>query len=320
MVISFQFRLSDTWDHHTPTRFPHIDDCQRASERLRTSLMTPRKLDLTQKHRSLGCEHARVRRQPHMGMKANNGRLIEGMIANLPIFRQAARAHLGQLAHSARPRELRRGETVCRRGERVDGVYALAYGLVKLTFGREDEEKVLSLIGPGETFGEEAVFLDRPSPVEASALADSMVIMIPSPSLFWLIDRDSRFARAMISSLSLRMQGLVDDVEAGALQTGMQRVAGYLDSLADPGSGQTSVHLPATKTVIAARLGITKETLSRLLHDLAEQKVVTVSKRDVALHDRTRLAAIAHGAETCPTQRGARRAATGEAFDEDQHS
>jgi CRP-like cAMP-binding protein len=252
-------------------------------------------------------------------MRATNGRLIEGMIANLPIFRQAARQHLAQLAHSARPRELRRGETVCRRGERIDGVFALAYGLVKLTFGREDEEKVLSLIGPGETFGEEAVFLDRPSPIEATALADSMVILIPATSLYWLIDRDPRFARAMIASLSVRMQALVADVEAGALQTGMQRVAAYLDSLAEPGFAETSVHLPATKTVIAARLGITKETFSRLLHDLGEQKIVSVSKRDVALLDRTRLAAIAHGAETCPTHRAAQRAAPREAFDEDQH-
>lgn len=253
-------------------------------------------------------------------MRATNGRLIEGMIANLPLFRQAARAHLAQLALTARPREVRRGETVCRRGEHVDGVFALAYGLVKLTFGREDEEKVLRLVGPGETFGEEAVFLDRPSPVEASALADSMVIMIPSAPLFGLIEHDPRFARAMIGSLSQRMQGLVSDVEAGALQSGMQRVAAYLDSLAEPGYAQTSVHLPATKTVIAARLGITKETFSRLLHDLAENRIVSVSKRDVQLLDRTRLAAIAHGAETCPSHRSVHRTAPGGVLDQDQHA
>jgi CRP-like cAMP-binding protein len=242
-------------------------------------------------------------------MRAVNARLIEGMIANLPMFRQTARANLAQLAQTARPRELRRGETVCRRGERIDGVFALAYGLVKLTFGRDDEEKVLRLVGPGETFGEEAVFLDRPSPTEASALADSMVITIPAASVLGLIERDPRFVRALIANLSLRMQGLVADVEAGALQNGMQRVAGYLDSLAEPGLAQASVHLPATKTVIAARLGITKETFSRLLHDLAEQRIVSVSKRDVLLLDRTRLAAIAHGAATCPTHRAAARTA-----------
>ena len=252
-------------------------------------------------------------------MRATNGRLIEGMIANLPIFRQAVRVNLAQLAQTARPRELRRGETVCRRGEHIDGVFALAYGLVKLTFGREDEEKVLRLVGPGETFGEEAVFLDRPSPVEASALADSMIITIPTASLLALIERDPRFARAMIGSLSLRMQGLVADVEAGALQSGMQRVAGYLDSLAEPGCAQTIVHLPATKTIVAARLGITKETFSRLLHELAEQKIVAVCKRDVELLDRTRLAAIAHGAATCPPHRATQRPAPDEALDADQH-
>jgi CRP-like cAMP-binding protein len=231
-----------------------------------------------------------------MSTRTSNGRLIEGMIANLPMFRQAARAHLAQLARHSHTREVRRGEAVCRRGDRLEGLFAVAYGLVKLALSRESgEEKVVRLVGPGETFGEAVVFLERPCPVDAVALADTMVVVVPATALFFLIDHDPRFARAMIASLSQRMHALVADVEAGALRSGSQRIAAFLDSLAEPGLVQPKVRLPATKTVIAARLGMTKETFSRLLRELADGGLVSVAKREVVLLDRERLAAVAAG-------------------------
>ena len=218
------------------------------------------------------------------------------MITNLPIFRQAARAHLDEIVRHARAEPVARGAAICRRGERVEGLFALAYGLLKLTLrGDAGDEKVLRLVGPGETFGEAVVFLDRPCPVDAIALSDSMVVIVPAAPLFALIERDPRFARGMIASLSQRMHALVADVESSALRSGVQRVAAYLDSLAEPGITQAKVRLPATKTVIAARIGVTKETFSRLLRELADQGFVSVSKRDIVLLDRERLAALVRG-------------------------
>ena len=66
-------------------------------------------------------------------------------------------------------------------------------------------------------------------------------------------------------------------------------------SLAAPGDAQTCVHLPATKTVVAAHLGITKETLSRLLRDLSQHGLVAVARRDVTLLDRRGLSQIIRG-------------------------
>jgi CRP-like cAMP-binding protein len=53
--------------------------------------------------------------------------------------------------------------------------------------------------------------------------------------------------------------------------------------------------LPAAKTVVAARLGVAKETLSRLLHQFAEEGLITVQRRSIRLLDRERLAAAARG-------------------------
>jgi len=230
-------------------------------------------------------------------MAATNGNLIEGVIANLPMFRQASRAHLAELARQARTQHARRGTLILHRGEKLHGLMAVAYGMVKLSLrGEAGEEKILRLVGPGEIFGEPAAFLETPMPLDAVALTDSLLVLLPVTAINGLIDREPGFARKLIASLSQRMNEMVADVEATNLHGALERVAAYLDSLADAhAAAPVTVRLPATKTVIAARLGVTKETFSRLLRELGQRKVVSMARRDVTLLDRERLAEIAHG-------------------------
>ena len=77
-------------------------------------------------------------------------------------------------------------------------------------------------------------------------------------------------------------------------QSGIQRLACYLDSLAEPNGlpGSWIARLPATKTTVAARLGVKKETLSRMLRELANQGLIAVAGLEVSIIDRARLAQI----------------------------
>jgi len=135
--------------------------------------------------------------------------------------------------------------------------------------------------------------------VNALVLADSQLVFLPAPALHDLLDHDRAFARAMLASLSQRIHLLIADIEAYSLTSGMQRIAAFLHSLADPSApAPVRVRLPANKTVIASRLGITKETFSRLLHELTVQGLVEVSRRDIALLDPQRLAELARSGRT----------------------
>ena len=221
--------------------------------------------------------------------------MLEGVIANLPMFRAAPRQSLTELARHARSQHVQRGVAVIRRGDPMPGFYAVAYGMVKLALRTDaGEEKVLRLVGPGETFGEAVMFLEKPCPVDAIALADSLLIMLPAEPVFALLERDPRFARSLIASLSQRMHGLVADVEASSLRGGLQRVAAYLDAHAVTGEdGVARVQLPTTKTVIASHLGVTKETFSRLLRELAQLGLIAVARREITLLEQAGLAELA---------------------------
>ena len=220
--------------------------------------------------------------------------LAADILAKLPLFRHTSPARLAEVARHARTEHVPRGAVIASRGERPRGLMAVAYGLVKLSL-RGETEKVLRLVGPGETFAEAVLFLDKPLPVDAVALADTLLVVVRAAPLLALIDADRGFARGLLASMSQRMHELVMDFEATTQHGARERLAAYLDSLAPPGVERPCVQLPASKTVVAARLGVTKETLSRLLRQLGEEGLIAMAKRDITLRDRPALAAAARG-------------------------
>jgi CRP-like cAMP-binding protein len=117
---------------------------------------------------------------------------------------------------------------------------------------------------------------------------------MPSQAILALMDREPRFARALAFLLAERSLELLAEVESGT-QRGAQRLASYLAALADGGgngNGDCTVRLPVSKTLVAARLGVKKETLSRLLRELAARGLIAVERREVRILDRPGLAAV----------------------------
>ena len=210
------------------------------------------------------------------------------------MFRRTPRPQLAELARQARIEHASPGSVVVRRGERLPGLMVVTYGLVKLSM-KGDMERVLRLVGPGETFGEAALFLEQPLPVDVTAVADSALLVVPSVPLLALFDSDPRFARGLLASVCHRLQAIVADFEAATVHGARERLASYIDSLAPADAGPATAQLPAAKSVIAARLGMTKETFSRLLRSFIDAGLISVARREIRLLDRARLVAVARG-------------------------
>jgi CRP-like cAMP-binding protein len=88
---------------------------------------------------------------------------------------------------------------------------------------------------------------------------------------------------------------LIQDVEGYALQSGLQRLIGYLlrDVEITPTPHQTAltVALPASKATVASRLSLTPEYFSRVLHDLEAKKLIRIDRREIRILDVQRLVA-----------------------------
>lgn len=216
---------------------------------------------------------------------------IGGVLANLPLFQQLRASEIASLAAGAREISLGKGQLLFQKGSYLDGFYVVVSGQIKLAFcSPQGHEKVVSIVGPGQSFGEAVMFLERPCPVYTQALADSRLLYIAKQGIFAAIEHDSAFARRMLAGLSMRLHGLIEDVENYSLRSSAQRLIGFLLQLAGASaSGRVEFELPASKHVIASRLNLTPETLSRILHGLSESGLIAVKGKQITVLDVVRL-------------------------------
>ncbi len=229
-----------------------------------------------------------ARAEKRMGRQTNMGRVL----ANLPMFQQLRESEIANLAAVAREVSLSKGQILFQKGTPLDGFYVVVDGQIKLAFSSpQGHEKVVAIVGPGQSFGEATMFMEKPCPVFSQALVDTRLLYIAKQGIFAAIDHDSAFARRMLAGLSMRLRGLIQDVEDYSLHSSTQRVIGFLLQLAgvpdnhDP----AECELPASKHVIASRLNLTPETLSRILHHLSESGLIAVKGRHITVLDVARL-------------------------------
>ncbi|MGB7478983.1 MAG: Crp/Fnr family transcriptional regulator [Burkholderiaceae bacterium] len=214
---------------------------------------------------------------------------VQDFLSVLPLFSDLAPEDLGEIAAGTTERKVARGEIVFHRGDPCLGFYTVVYGQVKLAFtSPQGGEKVVEIIGPGHSFGEALMFMEKPYIVSAQVLADSLLLHVAKSAVFSSIERDPKFARRMLAGMSRRLHGLISDVEAYSLSSGTQRVIGYLLKGEDFKNGD-QFRLEVSKTVIASRLNLTPEHFSRILHDLSARKLIGVNGREITILDIQRL-------------------------------
>ena len=234
-------------------------------------------------------------------------RLIEGVIRHLPLFGGVEPAQLASMLGHCWVMHVGRGDTIARRDSRLAGVFAVAYGTVKLALrGADGEERVLRIVSARQAFGEPHALLGRPSDYDAVAMAESKVVVMPSETILELAERNPRLARNLMMLLAQRWMDLLAAFQAATMRRGAQRLASYLEALVGSngnGNGTPSrlvVALPVSKTMVAGQLGVKKETLSRLLRQFETRGLIEVSRREIAILDREGLVATAGEVATVP--------------------
>lgn len=221
---------------------------------------------------------------------------IPRFLAVLPLFSDIGSVELERLALGCRLRRFARGEMVFQAGEPCDSFHVAVVGQVKLfVISPSRQEKVIELISPGGSFAEALMFLGKPCMVNAQALSDTLLLSVHRDAVLAELERDGRFALRMLAGLSRRLHGLVHDVQAYALQSGVQRVVGYLlrdqESEDEQAGPSRTVSLLVSKATVASRLSLTPEYFSRVLRELEDAGLIAVDKRDIRILDSDKLAA-----------------------------
>jgi CRP-like cAMP-binding protein len=182
-----------------------------------------------------------------------------------------------------------RGESVCAAGSHRKGCYWLLAGKVKMALlGREGGERVLDVVLPGRGFGETTLWADRLDNLCAEALVDSELLFIGCAAINGGIERSATFARALMERMCAQSARLLEDLEGCCLLSAAERVERYLARNArrcERFLNKGQVQLPACKALVASSLNLSAETFSRELHRLAAERLVTIDRRTIHLHD-----------------------------------
>lgn len=216
-------------------------------------------------------------------------------LATSPLFSGLMPDELTRIAKSSQIRSYVKGEMIFSIGEACEAFHIVVSGQVKLFVASPaGQEKVIEIISPGQSFAEALVFLNKPYILSAQALADTVLVNVSKNGVFSEIEQDPHFAMHMLAGVSRRLHRLVQDVEAYALQNGMQRLIGYLlrdVELDHEGDlGIVTVSLPVSKATVASRLSLTPEYFSRVLHQLESEGLIEIARREIRILDVRRLA------------------------------
>ncbi len=177
-----------------------------------------------------------------------------------------------------------RGATLFLQDEPADRFYLVLEGWVKLyRTTAAGVVSVIHVVARGETFAEAAMFASGRFPVTAEAASDCRLLAITRAAFTRTLESEPSAVMATLASLSLRLRSQVQEIEQRQVQTTVQRVGIFLLRLCPAKAGHVSVDLPFEKGLIARRLGMKPETLSRALSKLravgvkTEGATVTVS-------------------------------------------
>ncbi len=218
----------------------------------------------------------------------------EGVLRRAPLFDALDDEGARVLRRQMSEVKLSRGEHLFMEGDDGDALYVVIEGKVKLTRAAPDgRENLLSVIGPGEMFGELSLFDPRPRTSSASAVTDASLASLKHEALIpWLRERPD-VSLHMLRQLARRLRR-ANDVNADLVFTDVPgRVAKNLLDLAERFGNQEPdglhVHHDLTQEELAQLVGASRETVNKALADFAARGWLQISARSVLILDQERL-------------------------------
>lgn len=178
------------------------------------------------------------------------------------------------LLDSARVSHYARGETIFHRGDTANAIHIVTEGWIKLfRVAPNGAEAIVGIMTRGQSFGEPVALRRIAYPVSAVASTDCQLIAIPSSAILALLNSRPETVASILASTFMHLQELVEHIEQLKARSGTQRVAEFLLELCPEGAESTTVVLPYDKGLIAGRLGLRPESLSRAFSRLRKHGV-----------------------------------------------
>jgi len=198
-----------------------------------------------------------------------------------------------------RPMQLGAGETVFHEGMPAFGLYILCRGKVKVAkHTRGGRSQILKLLGPGEILGEKTLFDQETYTCYAKTLEPSRLMFIPREDFLSFVRRHPEVAIRLVEKLSRELKVFGDRLVEITSRSAKERVARVLLELARAFGEEREegldlgVELPRGE--LAEMAGVSTETAIRILSELKERGIVSLSGHRIVVNKLETLEGLAH--------------------------
>jgi len=195
-------------------------------------------------------------------------------LRSITLFRSLSDDILRKIVGNEPPRAYNKGQLVFQQGEAADHFYVILSGWVKLyRLHHSGDETVLHVFKSGDSFAEAAMFSSYRYPATAEAVEETCLLSINCNHFKKLLGENPDIAMSMLASTSIHLKSLVLEIEQVKGRNSLQRLAFFLIDLCPLDTKTALIELPYEKSLVASRLGIQPESLSRLLKKLRDYGV-----------------------------------------------
>lgn len=207
----------------------------------------------------------------------------------VPLFASVSAADLAALLADSVVEEHEAGAVLLRAGEPADAFFVLLSGHVRLTAETGGRSETVEILEPPALFGEAAVFDRGPNPVGAESLDAARLLRVPGAGFVARLEPRFDVILSMLGGMSFRLRVLVRQVAELKLKTTAQRLGGFLLTLTEAPAGKVELRFPYDKRLVAEKLGMKPESLSRALARLGPVGVRSCPDGVVTVADVARL-------------------------------
>jgi CRP/FNR family transcriptional regulator len=212
------------------------------------------------------------------------------LLARVPVFEELTEDDLRRVAEVSVPRAFGAGDVVFREGDDSDTCYVVQSGHARALREHPDGRQItLATFGPGDIFGELAMFDDERRSATVEAIDALEVIGILGPDMRRLMREHPDIAVQLSIALGRRLRAANERLARQSFQTVQSRVALVLDQLVEQarseGAAERDVLVQTTQADLAKLAGSSRESASRFLAVLERAGVITQGRGRLTVHD-----------------------------------
>ena len=212
------------------------------------------------------------------------------LLARVPVFEELTGEDLRHVANVAVPRRFAASEIIFREGDDSDTCYVVHAGHARAIREHPDGRQItLATFGPGDIFGELAMFDDERRSATVEASDDLEVLGILGGDMRHLMRRHPDIAVKLVIALGRRLRAANERLARQSFQTVQSRVASVLAQLVEQaqaeGAAERDIAVVATQADLAKLAGSSRESASRFLAVLERAGVITQGRGRLTVHD-----------------------------------